>query len=233
MPIDVTMPSYLPKNIEDDAVGFVVSEDFDERNTKIVIDLGHTIISNNQRARFVIACASEYINSTLDEILRAYKIPSDRITHLYPEGEEPMSDYDYNQDSVNRLDIHTVEGDRYNMPSLIEYAQNNRRSFPARPRSKNRKPDKFYHARGSNSLNILEFYKRLIGVFKLDTIVILSDNPHSTEINELYKSSLQYGFKIITETSDGDFNNMSNPLDQRNHKRFYGGLFKNESIEEN
>ncbi len=231
MAVDIKMPPYLPHDVSNEAIGFITAYGYDERNTKVILDTAHTVISNNTNAKFVVASDIMSVVDNIKDCLHAHGIKDNDIAFVFPDDFKPMSPYEYNQDSVNRLDVHNPANSPHSQPSKIEYAQNGYRLY-ATGRAQRHQKDRTYHGRKSNVANTLEWYKNIIGQYRLNTVVVFSDNPKSTEINELLKSALEYGFKVVTITSDGDFTDLNNPMNKLNHKRYYGGLYRNEHLKE-
>lgn len=220
------IPGFIPQETNK-GIGFIIATGFDERNIKVVQDVVLTTIRRNLDATFVTCSITDKITDLISDYLKSHKIPTEKKIFIYPEGHEPKSEYQKQQERFDNLLVRDAAYFSRNGAAPIDYAQ---KGF-IRHTGKN-DPVKVFRRMNKHSpiWYTLQKYKQVIGTYELDSVIIFTDNPQGTEVRELLTSAKQYNFRLITVTSDGDFEDKTNPANEQNHRAYYGGIYKNEHL---
>lgn len=198
----VTKPPPLPKDSKD-GIGIFVHNGYDSRHIKVFQDIVLSVISNNRSAKYVIHSSDTRCNLWANEYLSIYHIPHHNIIFIDPKHPHH---HHHMKNEFNIAD-RDKKTNRLEKPELEE-----RRVFFSK-----------------NALT-LQTYKEAISKFDLDSVYVFTDNPKATEILELINAGEVYNFKVYTITSDGDYEDHSDPNNPKNHKAMYGGIYRNEHL---
>ena len=228
MPFTNIIPVYMPRESKK-AIGFIVSEDYDERNIKVVQDVALSVIRNNLDATFIVYSPIDKITEWISDYLKIHKIPKERKIFVYPEGCEPKSEFEKQNERCDRLTVRDRNYYGRNGASPVDFAQ---KGFLYHGNHK-QKDVYFKQLNSKNPIyKTLQRYKSIIGAYELDSVIIFTDDPKSTEVKEIHHSAMEYKYQVITVTSDGDFDDITNPTNPHNHKTFYGGIYRHEHYQE-
>lgn len=137
-------------------------------------------------------------------------------------------DEKYREWAKDYLDIHNVpEENRKFIPELEV-----KPIFNIKPKEKKKdKPEPiFKKAFNSKKAEALSLYKESIGTYNLHSVYIFTDSPKALEVVEVIKGSKLYDYYVYTITCDGDYTDHTYKNNPKNHKAYYGGIYRNEHL---